>query len=1808
MSVIRSLAVLVSVALAAQVVPVVAPTAVAAPVCTTTWVGPSTGFVSLTTPSSWSTGLAPAPTDVVCFPSTTAITDQGGALTVAGWDIAPGGSVRLESGIVVTITGEADLGGVTANGTRLVVGPDAYVDGGETLAVASSGNITLEPAVAGARLTIREGGRVTIDNIAISGVDIVNEGTLTLNVGDRLGMRPGTSLTNSGTIALNGRATINAEPGSPVPTARNEPGGLVTIDGPAFTPLSVGGLGDAAQFSVPFANDGTFHVRSGQGALTSNGVHGGTFRVDAGAQLGISAPSTVFGPSAVVTGDGFVRVTVIGVPFTTTAVSIDAATTVDVAELHVAQGRVTVAGDRTFPVVRAMAGGALDVRDDIVVDELYEVRSGQAAMFAGDGTLTIAEGAAMTVGGGNGSRLIESVTIVIDGEIRQAVAGISLENTSRIVNRGEWTMTDNAAVELGPDAVLRNEGRITIEGSGDTRLARGGTLDNVGEIDLRSGRADFRSTAVVQHVAGTLGGGTWRVADGATWLGFPSITTVDGATVVLRGSGRIMRSTVGTQTAFDDLARIGPAGRLELLDGAALDTRPLTVNGLAIDGVLALSGGAAVTTDSLAVDDAAEIRVELGAESPGSFAVTGVADVDGAIVATQGPAAIVEAIYPFVTSASIVGAFASVTGPGDPPVSVRRVGSTIELVVGDAPPPPPPPPPPTVAATLIGATADEGSPAAAGVRVVLDDPAGPGGVTITYETFLQGTSVQPPARPGVDFEPVVNGSVTIPEGGSEELLAVPVLDDDVHERPSSRFVRVRVTGGVTVAGDGLLRIRDDDPAPTLSLAGGALAERDDDTVYPLRLTSSGVTDFDRCVSAFVIDTGGATIGGDLIAGAGGFIGALTIVAGAGSVDVDVTIVGDDVVETAESFDIEIRNGCPASPGTNVVLATTTVDIIDDDAALTGVLVPTFPNRLTLDEGTSGAFTLQLSDVSPLDRLVRMVIDFRDGTSQVGAGDVAPIADDGWFEIPAGASTVTLPTISARADGLFEGDEVAGVTVFDGSTRVAEGGLRIDDIDPRPTIVVVDPSVVDGAATITEGTASPVGLRSHTVEIELSGPTAVPLSFRLAPLQRSADVTFPSSNIDSIPPGADIVLPGPELGSTNGAFVVQPGDGRRSITFDVVEDGVAETDEFFVLAFDAARPADQRSTVTFTILDDDPQLRFEPGPSVDEGTTLPVQLDLGDPADVDRVFDIRLTPAGLTTRDDFVDTSATVTVPAGATQVELPPVIALADDIHDENGPFVEYQVFDERNQLVDRERVTIVNLTPIPTAAVVSTRTFTEGSSGTTRVETVTARLNRRSTSDLIYGVVLTGDAVAIPPTRFTFPAGTTEATIQVGIVEDTVVEGDRTFTIEASGTGTRRPFETATFTIIDDDGAQEPERSLPIVTEVRLLSDFGPLSADFDALVEITNPTDRPLPLDGLELLGAPLLYFSDDPATVNLSGTLAVGESRLVGLARRYVTWALIEPAQFEVRVIDAPQIASTAVIEALDATESQFRLRGGLREVPTRDGFFQVRFGATMGTHSFELDTTPPTWGPAPQVNVSTTSSSASIPIAYTRPTVSDDSEALVVFRGCAPTSGTLFTVGATTTVTCTARDPYGNESSTSFPVVVNRVNGQAPGITPAGQPVPIAGGGFIRNGRIRVVLRSEPVLLAETTADANGNVSLTVTLPADTTPGSHTITLEGEAPDGTPRLVVYTIEVSRACTIVGTSRRDVIIGTKGDDVICAGRGNDLVFALGGNDIVIGGAGNDVIWGGAGDDHLDGGAGFDIVIGGPGRDTLIGEVRRR
>jgi LPXTG-motif cell wall-anchored protein len=54
------------------------------------------------------------------------------------------------------------------------------------------------------------------------------------------------------------------------------------------------------------------------------------------------------------------------------------------------------------------------------------------------------------------------------------------------------------------------------------------------------------------------------------------------------------------------------------------------------------------------------------------------------------------------------------------------------------------------------------------------------------------------------------------------------------------------------------------------------------------------------------------------------------------------------------------------------------------------------------------------------------------------------------------------------------------------------------------------------------------------------------------------------------------------------------------------------------------------------------------------------------------------------------------------------------------------------------------------------------------------------------------------------------------------------------------------------------------------------------------------------------------------------------------------------------------------------------------------------------------------------------------------------------------------------------------------------------------------GFPAGALVTFTLHSDPVVLGSATADGNGDATLTFTLPADTTPGMHTITAVGVPP--------------------------------------------------------------------------------------------------
>lgn len=83
------------------------------------------------------------------------------------------------------------------------------------------------------------------------------------------------------------------------------------------------------------------------------------------------------------------------------------------------------------------------------------------------------------------------------------------------------------------------------------------------------------------------------------------------------------------------------------------------------------------------------------------------------------------------------------------------------------------------------------------------------------------------------------------------------------------------------------------------------------------------------------------------------------------------------------------------------------------------------------------------------------------------------------------------------------------------------------------------------------------------------------------------------------------------------------------------------------------------------------------------------------------------------------------------------------------------------------------------------------------------------------------------------------------------------------------------------------------------------------------------------------------------------------------------------------------------------------------------------------------------------------------------------------------------------------------------------------TPAlGQPLTITAEGFLPGSTSTFTLFSAPVVLGSATVNAQGVVSLTATIPSNTTPGAHRIEVTGTGADGQPLTVVQSITVTGA----------------------------------------------------------------------------------
>lgn len=108
---------------------------------------------------------------------------------------------------------------------------------------------------------------------------------------------------------------------------------------------------------------------------------------------------------------------------------------------------------------------------------------------------------------------------------------------------------------------------------------------------------------------------------------------------------------------------------------------------------------------------------------------------------------------------------------------------------------------------------------------------------------------------------------------------------------------------------------------------------------------------------------------------------------------------------------------------------------------------------------------------------------------------------------------------------------------------------------------------------------------------------------------------------------------------------------------------------------------------------------------------------------------------------------------------------------------------------------------------------------------------------------------------------------------------------------------------------------------------------------------------------------------------------------------------------------------------------------------------------------------------------------------------------------------------------------------------------------GSEVEIAGGGLLGDSDYDLVLRSTPVLIAEGVADAQGSFFEIVTLPQSITPGAHTITLTGIAPNGEPMTAVVYITVGADGTLL-------YVSTEGPEEVSTGPGAPELAMTGAN----------------------------------------------
>ena len=333
---------------------------------------------------------------------------------------------------------------------------------------------------------------------------------------------------------------------------------------------------------------------------------------------------------------------------------------------------------------------------------------------------------------------------------------------------------------------------------------------------------------------------------------------------------------------------------------------------------------------------------------------------------------------------------------------------------------------------------------------------------------------------------------------------------------------------------------------------------------------------------------------------------LTFDPGVTSMQIRVSIIGDEMLEDNETFYVKLQN-----PSSNVQLASGgqgVGTIINDDTPPT---VSFAGDPSPVNEGDVGAanpinFTVSLSETSLQAVTVNWATS--DGTAIAGTDYTAA---SGIATINPGtlSTTVTVYTIGDLVD---EPDKTFTVTLTGpsgatlGAKPTATGTVKDDDIAILITIDNV--SVTEGD----EGTTVPA-----VFNVTLSAPSTYTVTVHWATQAGTATA-------------------GTDFTSASGDLTFGPGETAKTVTVTVIGDDLSEDNETFNVNLSSPTSATiAKGTGVATILNDDAPL---PTISIND-----VQALEGNAGTTDFVFTVSLSaPSGLTVTVDFATQAGTAT--------------------------------------------------------------------------------------------------------------------------------------------------------------------------------------------------------------------------------------------------------------------------------------------------------------------------------------------------------------------------------------------------------------------------------------------------------------------------------------------------------------------------------------------------------------------------------------